>query len=193
MKILLRIKHWQLFIILIALPVTMDFIVISTTIFSNDDPRIMMTILLTVIVFSLCVFFAWFYALGISLHKKLPEPAEMNLTKFKIFLLVPIVFILFVCFFMMYMINNPTTGEEPPTFGLWILAVLIPVDLFSVYCIFYCLYFNAKALKTVELQSPVEFSDYAAEFFSLLFFPIGIWIIQPKVNSLFDNKKEFIT
>jgi len=51
---------------------------------------------------------------------------------------------------------------------------------------FYCLYFNAKALKTAELQKPLTFSDFAGEFFLLWFFPIGIWILQPRINKLFD-------
>jgi hypothetical protein len=192
MKILLRLKHWQLFILLIAMPIVMDLIFIGTNIFSNNDPSPLATILLIVIIFSLCLFFAWFYALGTNLHKKLPESAEMNLTKFKIFLLVPFVFILLICLFMVFMVNNSITGEEPPTIGLWILAILIPIDLFSIFCIFYCLYFNAKALKAVEMQRPVEFSDYVGEFFSLLFFPIGIWIIQPKINKLFAIKNKSI-
>ena len=45
---------------------------------------------------------------------------------------------------------------------------------------------DAKALKTVEWQKPVTFSDFAGEFFLIWFFPIGIWIIQPRINKLFD-------
>ena len=117
----------------------------------------------------------------------------MSLTKFKIFLLIPILFVLSVCVFMIIVINNPGTGEESPPIGTWILVILIPIDLFSVFCMFYCLFFNAKALKAVELQSPVEFSDYVGEYFSLLFLPVGIWFLQPKINRLFDCKKEFGT
>ena len=193
MKILLRLKHWQLFIMLIAAPLVMDFVYITTTIFSNTNRKVMMTVFLSVIIFSLCMFFAWFYALGTSLYKKLPAREEMSLTKFKICLYIPVTFVLFICLFMISVINNPGTGEGFPGIGIWILAILIPIDLFSVYCIFYCLYFNAKVLKAVEQQSPVEFSDYVGEFFSFLFFPIGIWFIQPRVNSLFDNKKVSIT
>lgn len=40
----------------------------------------------------------------------------------------------------------------------------------------------AKTIKTVELQKKVTFSDFAGEFFLLWFSPIGIWILQPKIN-----------
>ena len=44
------------------------------------------------------------------------------------------------------------------------------------------LYKAAKTIKTVELQKKVTFSDFAGEFFLLWFSPIGIWILQPKIN-----------
>jgi hypothetical protein len=37
-------------------------------------------------------------------------------------------------------------------------------------------------VKTIELQREVTFSDFAGEFFLIWFYPVGIWIIQPKVN-----------
>jgi hypothetical protein len=57
-----------------------------------------------------------------------------------------------------------------------------------MFFIFYSLYFIAKELKSVELQKPVTFSDFAGEFFLLWFFPIGIWIIQPRINKIFESK-----
>jgi len=64
------------------------------------------------------------------------------------------------------------------------------VHLFSMFCLFYCLYFIAKALKTVELQRPVTFSDYAGEFFLLWFYPVGVWILQPRINQIFAATPE---
>jgi hypothetical protein len=50
----------------------------------------------------------------------------------------------------------------------------------------YSFYFVAKTFKTVELQREVAFSDFVGEFFLLLLFPIGVWIIQPKINKMID-------
>ena len=68
-----------------------------------------------------------------------------------------------------------------------IVAVIIPVHLFSMFCIFYSLYFVAKTFKTVELQREVSFSDFAGEFFMIWFYPIGIWIVQPKINKMIEE------
>jgi len=62
-----------------------------------------------------------------------------------------------------------------------------------MFCLFYCLYFVAKTLKTVELQREVSFNDFIAEFFLTWFFPIGVWILQPRINKMikeYDNKDE---
>jgi len=70
------------------------------------------------------------------------------------------------------------------------LAFLPLFQLVALFCVFYIFYFNAKSLKAVELQRPVTFGDYIGEFFLLLFFPIGVWIIQPRINKIFEEKEE---
>lgn len=68
-----------------------------------------------------------------------------------------------------------------------IFALIAPLHFFSMCCIFYCLYFVAKTIKTVELQREVKFSDFAGEFFMIWFYPIGIWLIQPKINKMMEK------
>jgi hypothetical protein len=67
---------------------------------------------------------------------------------------------------------------------VWLPAIILPLHLFAMFCIFYCLYFVAKTIKTAELQREVSFSDFVGEFFMLWFYPIGIWILQPKINQI---------
>ena len=182
----LTLKHWQLFGLLMGLPMVFQFITIGSVILSND-PTTMFYFFPIMMILFIGLFFGWFYALGTNLHKKLPQTANMNLTHFKIFLLIPVVYMLLISVFMAGMFSNITSGGQPDPA---IFALIIPLHLFSMSCIFYCLYFNAKALKTVEWQKPVTFSDFAGEFFLIWFFPIGIWIIQPRINQLFDTNIE---
>ncbi len=179
---LLTLKHWQLFGLLMGLPIVFQFIAIGSM-FSSNDPSVMLYFFPIVMILFVGLFFGWFYTLGTNLHKKLPTTATMNLNKFKIFFFIPVVYILFICVFMVGTFSNISSGGQP---NPAIFAIIIPLHLFSMFCIFYCLYFNAKALKTVEWQKSVTFSDFAGEFFLIWFFPIGIWIIQPRLNKLFD-------
>lgn len=84
----------------------------------------------------------------------------------------------------LYIFGTISSGGEP---NLAIFAFIAPLHLFSMFCMFYCGYFNAKALKAVETKKPVTFSDYVGEFFLIWFFPIGIWIIQPRINKIFED------
>jgi hypothetical protein len=179
---LLTLKHWQIFGLLMALPIVFQFIAIISM-FSRNEPTAMFNFFPLIMILFVGLYFSWFYALGTNLHKKLPATVKMNLNKFKIFLLIPVVYMLFISVFMVGMFSNISTGVQP---NPAIFAVIVPLHLFSMFCIFYCLYFNAKALKTVEWQRSVTFSDFAGEFFLIWFFPFGIWIIQPRINKLFD-------
>jgi len=180
---LLTIKHWQLFGLLMGLPMIFQFVIMGS-LMNSGNPTIMFAAFPIMMILFIGLFFGWFYALGTNLHKKLPETATMNLTKFKVFLLIPVVYMLFLSVFMFGMFSNISTGGQP---NPAIFALIVPLHLFSMFCIFYCLYFNAKALKTVEWQRPVTFSDFAGEFFLIWFFPIGVWIIQPRIDKLFDT------
>jgi amino acid permease len=65
--------------------------------------------------------------------------------------------------------------------------LVVLLHLFSMFCTFYSLYFVAKTYKTVELQREVSFSDFAGEFFMICLCPIGIWIVQPKINKMIED------
>ena len=183
----LTLKHWQLLGLLMGVPIACQFIAIGTVI-STNNPLTMVYLFSIMMIFVVGIFFGWLYTLGTNLHKKLPITANMNLKRFKIFLLIPIVYMLLIPIFMGDMFSNTSLGEQ---LNLSILALIIPLHLFSMLCIFYCLYFNAKTLKTVELQKAVTFNDFAGCFFLIWFLPIGIWIIQPRINKLFSDNIDY--
>lgn len=182
----LTLKHWQLFGLLLGLPMIFQFIFMGSII-SNNNPTDAFKVFPVIMILYMGLFFGWFYSLGTNLHKKLPETVTMNLKKFKIFLLIPVVYILFFTFYMSSMFSSVSTGIEP---NPAIFGIIFPLHLFSMFCIFYCLYFISKELKSVEWQKPVTFSDFAGEFFLIWFFPLGIWIIQPRINKLFENNTD---
>lgn len=179
----LTLKHWQLFGLLIGLPMIFQFVIIGY-VFTSRNSTIMTSVFSIMMILYIGLFFGWFYALGTNLHKKLPNFEAMNLTKFKIFLFIPVAYLLFQSVFMFGKISAISSGVQ---LNAAILALIIPLHLFSIFGVFYCFYFIAKTLKTIEWQKTVTFSDFAGEFFLIWFFPFGIWIIQPRINKLFDT------
>jgi hypothetical protein len=180
---LLTLKHWQLFGLLIGIPIIFQSITIGSII-SRNNPRFMFHLFPVMMILFITLFFGWFYALGTNLYKKLPATEQMNLTRFRVFLFIPVAYMTFLSVFMFGLFSNILSGFKP---NPAIFVLIIPLHLFSMFCIFYCLYFNAKALKTVEWQRRVKFDDFIGEFFLIWFFPIGIWIIQPRINKLFET------
>jgi len=186
MKIFLKLKHWQLFSLMILPFILMEIELIN--IMRNGIDSVMNIIAYPIVmIFSFAIFMSWFYGLGKNLYKKLPESVEMNLTKFKILFFIPVIYISGIILFAVAMAFGVKAIQFPDN---GIILIIIPLHLLSMFGMFYCLYFNAKTMKSVEWQRPVTFSDYAGEFFLIWFFPLGIWFIQPRINKLFAETQE---
>jgi hypothetical protein len=187
MNRLLKAKHWQIFMLTYGLPFIFEIIWILFMIFGNNH-YVMMRILPVIMIFFMAGFFGWFWAVAVGLQKKIPVGINLNIRNFKIFLLIPFIYIvLFLGFFALSL--DRIQGNVQETNGSLIpglFAIILPLHFFSMFCIIYCLYFVSKTIKTVELQRFVVFSDFAGEFLMLLIFPIGVWILQPRINKLVE-------
>lgn len=183
MNLFLRLRHWQLFTLLFGIPIILH-VVTMVSIITNPEQTSVFTLFPVIMIISMTTFFCWFYSLGTSLHKKLPDGVNMNINRFKLFLFLPIIYLLFFVGFMSTTIINLNEGKQPSPL---IFAIIIPLHFFMMFCMFYLLYFTSKSLKAVELQREVTFNDYSGEFFLMWFYPIGIWFIQPRVNELFKD------
>lgn len=192
----LKAKHWQLFLLTFGIPMIIQFVMMGT-IFTNvgsensPDPTFMLNYIkffpIMMLIF-MGVFFGWFWSVAVGLQRKVPEDVKMKVKKFKIFFFIPMAYIFFMILLMGIQMNGLMTNGTEPSGGLigGLAAVIVPLHLFSMFCIFYSLYFVAKTFKTVELQREVKFSDFAGEFFMIWFYPIGIWIVQPKINKMIE-------
>ena len=183
----LKAKHWQIFMITFGLPFLIQIITMPITI-SDNDPIIMMKIFPIIMIIFISGFFGWFWSIGVGLQSKIPSDVTMKVKKFKIFLIIPLIYMFLILIFMGSIISGTFENGQEPSEGMIVgmIGIIFPLHFFSMFCIFYCLYFVAKTFKTVELQREVAFSDFAGEFFMIWFFPIGIWIIQPKVNKMIE-------
>ena len=179
MSFLLRLKHWQLFLLIVTLPIIFEVLLLRSLLTTNTFPMELFMFFPVVMVIMLTIFMGWYYQVGSKLHDKLPPNTGLNLNRFKFFLFTPLIYMVLLCIGMIFIFTDLRTG--PP---IWTFAIIVPLHLFSMFCMFYCLYFNAKSLKSVELQREALFEDYVGYFFLLWFFIVGIWIIQPKLNRL---------
>ena len=196
--IFLKAKHWQLFLVMLGIPLLFQFYVMFSVFSqiemeSNTNPENVMDIFqwfpIMMILFT-GVFFGWFWSIAIGLQKNIPQEIKMKVRKFKIFFFIPLAYIIVLMIYMGGLFSKlGSNGPNGSFSGGWFVAIILPLHLLSMFCIFYSLYFVAKTIKTAELQRKVRFGDFAREFFLLWFYFIGIWIVQPKVNGLYEKGK----
>jgi len=186
---LLRAKHWQLFLVIVGIPIALQIIFMTVIVSAiienqmndrlNEEPTMIMPMFFIVFVLigllSGGTLFGWMYSIATGLQSRVPESVNLNVKRFKLFFWTPVVYIGVIILMSITIFNG-----NPPHPA--VLALIIPMHLFSIFCMFYTINFVAKTIKTVELQRAVTFSDFIGEFFLVWFYFVGIWILQPKVN-----------
>jgi hypothetical protein len=157
-------KHWQLFLLSVALTVVQVFALVSNaTLIGNA--AITKTVCGGIDVLFLL---GWMWAAGMLLNALLPPSMKRDPRPFAIALVLPFVLVLIADFVSA---GNPT----PPT---WVLAL----SVVTFACLFFDIGFVADVLRRVEKPQAMGFGGMAATFFGIWFFVIGIWWIQPKIN-----------
>lgn len=89
---------------------------------------------------------------------------------------------MYMLLFMVFFAGIPH-GVKP----INLMAIIFPLHLLAMFCMFYSLYFIAKNLVMAEKNEIIEFYDFSGPFFLIWFFPIGIWFIQPRINALYEK------
>ncbi|MGV6861380.1 MAG: hypothetical protein ACWA41_06385 [Putridiphycobacter sp.] len=195
----LKAKHWQIFTLTFGLPFLFQIYFISTLVSSgmeNNAPSPdlffnYLGVFAIMLVISVGTFYGWFWSLAVGLQNKIPSELAMKVNRFKIFFFVPLAYFIIITSFIALQANNLIINDEPNVeLMVTLFMVIIPLHLFSIFCMFHNLYFAAKTIKTAELQREVKFSDFAGEFFLIWFYPIGVWILQPQINKLIEPTNE---
>src|SRR5580692_7996608 len=105
MRIFLTMKHWQLFVLLVGVPLFLEFFMIGFYLLSRTE-FIFLTVIPVMIVLTVTVHYTWLYSLGTKLADKLPPTQKMSLTPFTIFLFIPVVYICLFILCMFWYLNN---------------------------------------------------------------------------------------
>jgi len=164
MRIVFKAKHWQIFGILISVG-------LLHAILRSIDPvasAIMYIILITINI-------GWILMLGIGLtkHSQNPNPRQFILFIGTGILLIAVTSILR----LLIALNILVWDTEATELNRGLLLYLI-LSLAILYT------YTAKTLKSFEIKEDIDINDYFADIFRLLFWPIGIWTIQPRINKI---------
>ncbi|MFB6319423.1 hypothetical protein [Saccharicrinis sp. FJH54] len=189
----LKAKHWQIFLLTFGIPFLIQMgvmISVLSEVISNPEAPptdiVEHVRFIPVIMFIFtAIIYGWIWSVSTGLQNKLPEGVTMKMNRFKVFFIIPVVYLFLIMLAIsIFMGDLASLDTEPDPVKMFTLVLaLLPFHFFAIFCILYIQYFTAKTLKTVEYQREVSFGDFIGEFFLIWFYPIGIWFLQPKINA----------
>ena len=171
----LRAEPYQLFCALVILPVVGWILVdASPRLQSSDSSALENELLAAVFAIQLAGFLAWFWSVATFCSSITNPEIRMDRMFLRLAVIYPPIYGAWFC--LVVFRSNPPIG------------VIVVLHLFCMFCLFYDLYFASKSLALAELGRRVTFYDFAGPFFLLWFYPIGIWIVQPRIKRLFAER-----
>jgi hypothetical protein len=174
MNLLLQLKHWQIFLLLV-LPLMFQ---------DNHTTGQVITIVWTFI------WTAWIYSIGTTAHEKISKEYKISKTYFDI------CFVTIVLYMAVTVIifdgGYTVTSENMDQFNGYGPLLMIGT-FYMMFNLMYMFYFAAKMLRSNVENKLVTFNSSFGYFFGFWFFPIGIWFIQPKAQQLLIDNNDSST
>ena len=167
----LAARHWQVFLLLFLTP----YIAIVTEI---TFPQLKYVGIALMVLNGVCMLM-WYRSMGRFLASVVEPSLRGNTLSVDLASVYPLVY---GVVFIWVTLHNWEVST----------AIIVPFHLLAMACILYLFLFVAKNLAQVETRKPASFADYAGSFLLLWFFPIGVWIIQPKINALYAKTVSLI-
>lgn len=176
----LRAKHWLIFLLLLGSIVCGQVAIVIYAAAGPLSPEEMFSARFTLVMLlstllAAAPLFSWLWAAGSLLSDLQERRLQLNLKFFRFAVAFPMPYM--CLFFFVFQSSHPEA-----------FLVIFPLHLFAVFCIFYSMYFVSKNLSQVEVGRRATFSDYAGYFFLIWLYPVGIWVIQPKINRLYLSR-----
>lgn len=197
----LKAKHWQLFILLFGIPFTIQFWwmddLFSALPKPGDDPEMvdevflgsMMDLMPLFIGVGAVIFLlqmSWFVSVALGLRKYTPASVRLRRLPFVVSFVLPNLYFIFLFQFLYALFDS--NFEIPGWFHGGSIAFVILMHLVSFACLFYFVYYTAKAYKTALLKRKVNREEVVGEFFMVLFLFAGIWVLQPRINQIIEGE-----
>jgi hypothetical protein len=169
MRYFLKLKSWELFLMLV-LPTALTYLM---------QIKYSVNLIGSIVFFALIVVFSWLFSIGKWANQHLPKDQQKNLVLFTLGFIVPIIYTLLLLLIYLPTLS-PDSRPQPPG---W----MFPLHMLSLAGIFYGIWFSARQYMALQRGHDADFLIFSSTFFLMWLFPLGIWIIQPGVNRLFDK------
>ena len=160
LNFILKLKHWQVFLILLIGSFASNFTWENHEHFNSGLNS-----------FGFMLYFFWYFAVGLELTEHLPPKIELPR---KLFIINA--FVLIISALIIVAVFNGQFSSNGLLGFLWIA--------YLIFAFFQFMFYPGKVLRTIEQGTEASFSEYFGYFILIIFWPIGIWWIQPKLNKI---------
>ncbi len=175
---LLKIKAWELFFLaFVAQFIVMGFSFL--VVYITDSLVIGVIINQIIMILSFLVILRWEWLIGTKINLKISEKIRPKPAFFKFAIIFCTVFA--VSFTLLFIMTAFIDIASPELLSKLIMLLLV----FDICLLVYSSNFVAKNLVMYEKGRSVNFLEYLSTFFMLWFYPIGVWMVQPRVNRIF--------
>jgi hypothetical protein len=177
MKLFLKMKAWQLFVLLFGTQfLTMAGSTVSVV---GGSPRSMFAMMSGATLFFGAILMMWLWSVAIHTNRWVPRSIRPSPGRFRMALIYLSVYLaVFMALCIPVFIDKPSVS---------LFALIVPFHIFAMLCMVYACYFAAKNLVMAEKKENPGFYDCAGAFFLIWIYPIGVWVLQPKINRMFEE------
>src|SRR5690606_30459881 len=181
MELLRKLKHWQIFLLVVGIPVLLQLIqsiiFLSSTGINAANSGNSLGLLL---ILPLLIYYGWIGSVGRAFSER-NAAVSMPIGRFRLSLWTScICSILLLIYFWAYP-QYVQTAEDEEAIPITLIGILVFVALFTL---FYCLSFMARSIVQLERGGRISSSEFYSEFVMAAVFPIGVWLLQPRINRL---------
>ncbi len=197
----LKAKHWQIFVPLFGIPILIQFWwmdkLFSAIPKPGDDPEMVdevflgsmadvLPLIFGVAALIMLVQFGWFFSVAFGLRKYTPIKERLRILPIVVSIVIPFMYALLVGQFLYQLFKSDFA--IPNWFHGGAVGLLFLMHFIALACIFYAVYYTAKAFKTALLKRKVNREEVVGEFFMILFLFARIWELQPRINQIIEGE-----
>lgn len=171
MNFFLKIPHWGLFLLImgfvvLGFPFTIFGVFLGSTVFIS-------LIYLVFLLVPSTLYASWLFSAGKLLYHS-GDKQETNFKLFKFNFFFGLCYMILAYLFVYVFFDSELLSS----------VIFLPIHLYALFCLFYEIYFVSRNLAIAERKGS-NLGDYVGYFFLVWLFPVGIWVIQPKINTLY--------
>ena len=172
----LRAKHWQIFAltwgIYGAAQVTLTALAPSGALSLAHNFRFILLFETLMFPFVLC-FMGWLWSMGSFLYSLVKPGLGPDIFLFRVAVGYTTLYLL-TAVVLFLTVND---------------VIVLPLHLFAIICLIYVFYFVAKSLVLTNKRRHVTVGDYGWSLVLLWASFLGVWMIQPRINQLYAERK----